>query len=145
MSPSGHSEMPAPRPCTTCPYRRDVEPGIWAPEEYAKLIAYDADGLPGQPLRVFDCHQHPPGSPKTCLCSGWVACHGGYNLIVLRLRVMTGKLPAAVFDYTTPVEVFGSGREAAVHGLRGIQTERGRRLIDKIQARRPDIGPDPAR
>ncbi|MFI8977178.1 hypothetical protein ACIGO9_30145 [Nocardia asteroides] len=30
--------------------------------------------------------------------------------------------------------VFGSGYEAAIHGLHGTQTENGRRLIDKIQA-----------
>lgn len=46
---------PAPQPCASCPYRRDVPSGIWAAEEYAKLPAYDAD-TPFQPPHLFLCH-----------------------------------------------------------------------------------------
>lgn len=31
----------APKPCASCPYRRDVPEGVWHPEEYSKLRAYD--------------------------------------------------------------------------------------------------------
>lgn len=58
-----------PVPCTTCPYRRDVPSGIWAPEEYQKLLAYDRPTMQ-QPAALFMCHQGAGG-----LCTGWVQCH----------------------------------------------------------------------
>lgn len=43
-------------PCASCPYRRDVPSGVWAPEEYEKLRRYDAPTME-QPPQVFLCHQ----------------------------------------------------------------------------------------
>nr|WP_280343300.1 DUF6283 family protein [Nocardia neocaledoniensis] len=31
---------PAPRPCVSCPYRRDVPSGVWDFGEYEKLRGY---------------------------------------------------------------------------------------------------------
>ncbi|MFD7961193.1 DUF6283 family protein [Streptomyces zaomyceticus] len=32
---------PAPRPCASCPYRRDVPSGVWSRGDYVKLPLYD--------------------------------------------------------------------------------------------------------
>jgi hypothetical protein len=32
-------------PCSSCPYKRDTPPGIWAEHEYEKLPAYDGSTL----------------------------------------------------------------------------------------------------
>ncbi len=106
---------PRPRPCPSCPYRRDVPSGIWAPEEYAKLPPYD--GETGQQaeagaFRLFTCHQG-----DEMLCAGWVGCHDMAESLAVRLHWR--KIDAdAVFGYTSPVPLFGSGAEAAAHGLR---------------------------
>ena len=111
---------PAPRPCVSCPYRRDVPSGVWAEEEYAKLPAYDAAGIEdGQPLSVFGCHQQDGR-----LCAGWVAVHDMDNSLGLRLSVGMGYTPQAdveaILDYTTDVPLWGSGAEAAAHGLADV-------------------------
>ena len=62
---------PARTPCATCPYRTDVPSGVWAPEEYAKLLAYDEETA-YQPLSVFLCHQ-----VDGRVCAGWAGCHDG--------------------------------------------------------------------
>ena len=127
---------PAPRPCISCPYRRDVPAAVWAPEEYDKLPGYD---LPTgeQPISVFDCHQQDGR-----LCAGWVACHDMEESMALRLAVSFDVLSEedyhAVCDYTTDVPVFASGAEAAEHGVQGIETPtiEARRLVDKLRRRR---------
>jgi len=43
-------------PCQSCPYRRDVPSGIWAHEEYEKILDYDNE-TGHQPMKVFMCHQ----------------------------------------------------------------------------------------
>jgi hypothetical protein len=106
---------PAPSPCGSCPYRRDVPSGIWAPEEYAKLPPYD-EPTPGQPGRVFLCHQIDGRA-----CAGWAGCHDTGNLLSLRLAVAMGAMSRetvdAVLDYVSPVPLWESGTEAAAHGL----------------------------
>lgn len=47
--------LPARNPCGSCPYRRDAPQGLWQPEEYVKLPAYDTE-TPDQPARLFACH-----------------------------------------------------------------------------------------
>lgn len=79
---------PAPQPCASCPYRRDVASGIWAAEEYAKLPAYDTD-TPFQPANLFLCHQTSAGDPRARVCAGWVGCHGS-DLLALRLAASRG-------------------------------------------------------
>lgn len=109
---------PAPRPCDTCPYRRDVPAGIWHPDEYAKLARYD---LPAgwQPTGVFLCHQD-----NGKLCGGWVGCHDMANTMSLRVAAQLGMLNLdeleETLNYLTPVALFTSGTEACVHGLSGV-------------------------
>ncbi len=41
-----------PRPCSACPYRQDCPSGVWAADEYQKLIEYDKE-TSEQPMAVF--------------------------------------------------------------------------------------------
>lgn len=136
--------LPAPKPCASCPYRQDAPSGLWAAEEYDKLPRYDAD-MPFQPVEVFACHQTDRNTPGTRLCAGWVAAHGPENLLSLRIAASSGHIPAedmpAVWDYTTSVPVFATGAEAAAHGIRDIDAPGvdAERAISKIIRRRKDI------
>lgn len=130
---------PAPKPCESCPYRTDVPSGMWHPDEYAKLVEYDAP-TGEQPTAMFQCHQYGAGDAGARLCAGWVACHG-QELLSLRLAVARGRVPAEVMQYTTPVEVFPSGTAAARHGLEAIEDPdpAARTLIAKVCRTREDI------
>lgn len=121
-------------PCKSCPYRRDVPSGVWAEEEYAKLPAYD-----GEPFlqlikggaSIFLCHQQDGK-----LCAGWVGCHGGGNLVALRLQALVGAaVDPSVWAYESPVPLFGSGREAAAHGRKGIRRpgKAAKRMVSVLQ------------
>lgn len=136
----GSVKGPAPRPCSSCPYRRDVPSGIWAGEEYERLRVYDEPTYL-QPPGLFLCHQNDAGSPQSRLCAGWVGCHG-QELLGVRLAARTGELDAdtvaACATYRSPVPLFGSGAEAAEHGTTDLAAPDSRALaaIDKIAARR---------
>lgn len=121
-------------PCKSCPYRQDVPSGVWSPDEYAKLPAYDGDmrdqvinGATG----VFMCHQRDGR-----LCAGWVGAHGPHNLLALRLS--KSDFDPAIWDYRSPVPLFLSGAEAADHGKRAIRQPgtRARRTIDRLVRKR---------
>lgn len=134
---------PAPRPCRSCPYRRDVPSGVWAASEYAKLGAYDRDTA-AQPAEMFLCHQNPPESAQSRLCAGWAGCHGD-QLLALRLAGARRDLPPevvrAAMNYISPVPLFESGAAAARHGVRDLVAP-GRpasAVIDAIVRRRPDM------
>lgn len=103
---------PPKRPCGSCPYRRDVPSGIWAAEEYAKLPAYDGPTW-AQPPALFMCHQQ-----DGCLCGGWLAAHDREQLLTLRIH--RHRLDPGVWDYEPGVPVFGSGAQAAAHGIAEI-------------------------
>lgn len=134
------SAAPKPYPCASCPYRRDVPSGVWHPDEYVKLPAYDEDTA-RQPPSAFFCHQQ-----NGRLCSGWVGCHDMTASLGLRIATSLGVLSAgdyeAALDYASPVELFGSGAEAAAHGLREVETPgRGAgRTVAKLLARRERRG-----
>ena len=139
----GRVRSPAPRPCASCPYRRDVPAGVWAAEEYAKLPAYDRDTT-SQPAALFLCHQNERASEQARICSGWVGCHGE-ELLALRLAVICGAIDDATFvaclDYVSPVALFATGGDAAAHGVSGIAEPdaAARAAIAKIERRRPDL------
>lgn len=126
---------PAPRPCGSCPYRRDVPSGVWAEDEYDKLPRYDED-THGQPAAAFFCHQQDGR-----LCAGWVGCHDMGNSLGLRFAGMAGRLTPAEFDacldYTTDVPLFASGAEAAAHGKWNLAAPdvRAQRTMQKVSAR----------
>lgn len=134
--------LPAPKPCESCPYRRDVPSGVWAEEEYAKLPTYDGETWE-QNIRLFQCHQNERESGRARLCAGWVACHDGQELLALRLtRQLTDEDRQTAMRYTTTVPVFDSGAEAAAHGMREAETpsEEAVLLMKKIGRQRPDVG-----
>lgn len=126
---------PAPNPCGSCPYRRDVPSGVWHEEEYAKLPGYDRETASQSP-DVFLCHQQDGR-----LCAGWVACHDMNESLGLRLAVSFGAIEVsdvhAILNYSTPVPIFASGAEAAAHGRAEIRTpgDRAAKTIDKLGRR----------
>lgn len=132
---------PAPRPCESCPYRIDVPSGIWAPEQYAKLIAYDRPTW-DQPPNLFLCHQTTADDGRARLCAGWVGCRGS-ELLALRLpgSSLTDDDLAAARRYVSAIPLFPNGTAAANHGLRETDnpSPKARRMIDKLVLRRPDI------
>lgn len=123
---------PAPNPCGSCPYRRDVPSGVWAVEEYEKLPTYDGETFE-QPPAAFFCHQQ-----NGRLCAGWVGCHDmDQNLAIRFLGLKHPELAQAAVEYECAVPLFTSGAEAALHGMRDIKapTEAARRAIDKLTRR----------
>lgn len=125
-----------PRPCATCPYRKDVPPGVWHESEYEKLIAYDGETWE-QPPSVFMCHTSRDQS-----CAGWVGCHDMENN--LAIRVNHAKLSIEEFiRYECPVPLFASGTEAAEHGMREPEewkefaaSERAKDKLTRLRERR---------
>jgi hypothetical protein len=135
---------PAPRPCASCPYRRDVPSGVWAREEYAKLPRYD-EPTQQQPTGVFLCHQTDRDADGRRVCAGWAGCHDGNHLLALRVAAASGSMTVEAIDatigYVSPVPLFASGAEAAEHGMAEI-TEPGPRAavsMAKIARRRRDL------
>lgn len=114
---------PTPRPCASCPYRRDVPSGIWDASEYAQLPLYDEPTF-AQPTALFLCHQHDRADDGARVCGGWAGCHDGDNLLALRVAVSSGEITVdtadAIRDYISPVPLFASGAEAAAHGVREL-------------------------
>ncbi|MET7944191.1 DUF6283 family protein [Streptomyces sp. NPDC005302] len=137
---------PAPRPCDSCPYRRDVPPGVWTHEEYEKLRRYDAVTAE-QPSALFQCHQNDAGSPGR-ICAGWAGCHGE-ELLGLRVALLRGWIDEATFraaaQYHSPVALFDSGTEAADHGQADVHQPGAdaTRLMDKIGRIRSDLAVRP--
>ncbi|MGC4989793.1 DUF6283 family protein [Nocardia salmonicida] len=84
---------PAPRPCVSCSYRRDVLSGVWDFDEYQKLRAYDGD-MGVQAPQLFQCHQTGADSTGRRMCAGWVGCHGGRALLALRLALIQDRIGA---------------------------------------------------
>ncbi|MFF5265020.1 DUF6283 family protein [Actinomadura viridis] len=128
----------------SCPYRRDAPSGVWAREEYEKLPRYDAPTIE-QPTGVFICHQYDHQSVGSRVCAGWAGCHDGDELLALRIAVleeqMSPEQAQAIRDYSSPVALFGSGSEAAEHGLAELDRPGSRAVeaIDKITRVRGDL------
>lgn len=131
---------PAPNPCVSCPYRRDVPSGVWSEWEYAKLELYDRL-IALQPVAIFQCHQTERGTPSARVCGGWIAAHGAVNLLAVRIGVSIGELESRIFDYETSVPVFSSGHTAAKHGRADIDnpSPEAMELIRDMIRKRPDI------
>lgn len=103
----------APRPCSTCPYRRDTPPGIWAPEEYAKLPPYDDNLAWG----TFLCHLTTSTGVET-VCRGWLAVHA--ESVAARLAVLRGELTNEQRYAPVDVPLYSSGAEACEAGMAGV-------------------------
>lgn len=106
----------APRPCTTCPYRKDTPSGIWHPDEYEKLRRYDDDYPPA--LEAFLCHQTNATGIDTA-CRGWLSVHPDHVAVRL-LLLLTDRLTAAQRDADPETPLYSSGNEAADAGLVGV-------------------------
>lgn len=130
---------PAPRPCQSCPYRRDVPSGVWSESEYAKLPRYDGETGYQDPT-VFECHYQTDR-----LCAGWVAVHDMYDSLGLRLALLSGLVASEdvdmILDYETDVPLFASGAEACAHGMREIERPSisARRIVKKIERQVPGV------
>lgn len=123
-----------PRPCKSCPYRRDVPSGVWHPEEYTRLAEYDEK--PDRPVKLeaFHCHQeNAHGRPTVCV--GWLGCHGT-KAVAVRVALASGQLTLEDVDraHDTDVPLHRSGVEAALAGLRDIAhpSPEACRLIDRL-------------
>jgi len=119
-----------PRPCASCPYRKDVPSGIWEQAEYDKLPAYDGEmgeQAANGAIGTFMCHQRDGR-----LCAGWVAGHGPHNLLALRFN--SRRIDDSVWDYKTDTIVFRSGAAARDHGMKDIKKpgKRAVRLMAKL-------------
>jgi hypothetical protein len=133
-------DAPANPPCGFCPYRRDAPSGVWHPSEYAKLPPYDNETA-AQPPQVFGCHRQDGR-----VCGGWAGVHGrqtgARDLISLRFGAMLGAVTAevieAVHSYVSKVPLWGSGAEAAAHGMAQVEAKGpdAERAIDKLQRAR---------
>ncbi|MET8997158.1 DUF6283 family protein [Amycolatopsis sp. NPDC004169] len=141
---------PAPRPCVSCPYRRDVPSGVWHVSEYAKLPRYDTE-TGTQPGGLFQCHQNDTDDTRRRICAGWAGCHDGDELLALRLAVISGRITPetaqATVNYQSPVPLFDSGAEAAAHGVRNMSDPDAEalRTIEKIRRVRADLVEDDKR
>lgn len=133
---------PARTPCKDCPYRQDVPSGIWEANEYAKLPRYDGPTYE-QPFGLFLCHLRDRKDPAARVCGGWAGCHDGDELMGIRVALVAGEITVetarAIKTYKSPVPLFGSGAEAAAHGMRelenpGPDARRAARKISRIRS-----------
>lgn len=133
---------PAPNPCGSCPYRRDVPSGLWHPDEYLKLPEYEKE-TGEQPPAVFLCHQQDGRA-----CAGWVATCDMNESLGLRLASSVGAVADddldAFFDYATETPLWPTGSDAAVHGLKDVRnpSPEAERAIRKLTARQARKGGD---
>lgn len=112
------------RPCSECPWRRDVPVGQFDPERYIALesTSRGPDGHPmlGDPL--FACHKTKEGAELAC--AGWLAVEGLDHLNI-RLALATGQLvwedvlkpegwPELYSSYTEMAAANGVKREAVM-------------------------------
>lgn len=124
-----------PQPCPACPYKKCVASGVWAAEEYEKLVEYDAP-TSSQPPIPFMCHDSDRSVLDT-LCAGWFHCHNSrgreFELLAVRLAEAFGKLDPSTIEDPEP-ELFASGVEAALHGVREIAapSDQAQRTIDAL-------------
>jgi hypothetical protein len=117
-----------PTPCSSCPYRKDCPPGIWAKEEYQKLREFD--GFPGR-VATFLCHQSSATGILT-LCRGWLSVHR--DGIAVRVLLAKGEVTESQVYAEPKVELYASGNEAADAGERGIRQpgERAKRMAARL-------------
>lgn len=129
---------PAPSPCGSCPYRRDVPSGVWSEEEYAKLVGYDGEtweqAVAGA-VGVFFCHQQDGR-----VCAGWASVHGDVESFALRMAsaLVDEATLDAILDYESPVPLFSSGAEAAAHGRAEVEApgEKAVEMVRRLERKR---------
>lgn len=134
-----HGGAPAKSPCGSCPYRKDVPSGVWAPEEYEKLPLYDGP-LITQPVGAFFCHQQDGR-----LCAGWVGCHDMDDSLGLRMAHSHGHISTegaqAAVDYVSRVPLWESGQAARDHGMAEVDapSPKAERIVQKLVKTVPGV------
>lgn len=128
------------RPCDACPYRRDTPPGIWAREEYERLLVNDSDPMRGA---TYGCHLNTARPADDAQpCAGWLADQKRRGTPSIQLRMVLITTPDAMalyekIDDAAP-NLYGSIAEmvAANVGRRfPNQVAKARRLIAKLERR----------
>lgn len=105
-------------PCSSCPYRKDTPPGVWAAEEYQKLTAFSpADGqVPA--LGIFLCHQTNATGVET-ICRGWLSVER--DSVAVRLALIRGQVTVGQVEAAVGVPLYPDGATAARVGLGGVK------------------------
>ena len=124
-----------PNPCSSCPYRKDVPPGVWHETEYVKLLEYSPDPFSDQLpfLGTFLCHQTNATGRET-VCKGWLWVER--ESLAVRLGMMQRDEFAPEEVYRKPqVELYETGAAACAAGLSGIEapSPAARRLMDRLR------------
>jgi hypothetical protein len=147
-------QAPAPRPCESCPYRKDVPSGVWGASEYVKLAMYDRETVE-QPMGLFQCHQHDPETSRQVprVCAGWAGVHGRqlgrFELLSVRMALamesIDDETALRILGYRSPVPLWNSGLKAMEHGIREIScpSPQAQRITEKIVRLRSDIKFEP--
>ncbi|KKM86854.1 hypothetical protein LCGC14_1274800 [marine sediment metagenome] len=127
-----------PQACTTCPYRRDTPPGIWAPKEYERLRNYDAQihelANPIDGLKIFHCHQESITNQPT-ICRGWLSVHR--EAAAVGLAISLGAIGPEDVPINSEQLYYATGNEAADAGLAGVgdPNDEAQRAIDRLLLR----------
>jgi hypothetical protein len=129
-------------PCTSCPYRRDTPPGVWHPEEYNKLRAFDDNGAFG----AFLCH-HSTIVERDTVCRGWLTVHS--ESVAARLMILRGQITEEQRYAEVAEPLYTTGSEAADAGLAGVEklTRSAKKVIQRLhklktKKRKKKRGPD---
>jgi hypothetical protein len=88
-----------------------VRAGLWHPSEYEGLPKYDGNMSEQAAEGATQLQMCRQGLGS--LCAGWLLCHRPKNLLALRLN----DVDPSTWKYQSTVPVWGSGAEAAAHGL----------------------------
>lgn len=88
------------RPCSSCPWRKDVKPGLWHRDHFQSI----ANECRGNGMRVMGCHK-ADGS----ICVGWAAVEG-FNAIGVRIAALTKQYDPKKLN-TKGLEMYASMRE----------------------------------
>ena len=93
------------RPCAECPWRTDVETGVFPVERFRQMAHTAADMDQG----LFQCHRTSEGAPL--ICAGFLERGADHNLTV-RLAYMNGRLERT--DRSGGLPLYRDYREMAV-------------------------------
>lgn len=105
------------RPCGSCPFRADHQPGTFGIDRYERLRA--TIGSPGREVRIgepmFACHNSFEGEES--VCAGWLVIHGYFHLGV-RVAVTADRMEFPHPDETWP-ELTKEGYDEMVARIAG--------------------------
>lgn len=97
------------KPCSNCPWRRDVPPGKFPPERFAQLANTVEQGF----MPYFACHNSKEVNPV--VCAGYLLGEGTNNFTV-RVAVIQGRLDLS--EISSDVPMFDKYSEmAAANGV----------------------------